>query len=67
MSQEYEQQKIMQVDLEREMKTTSTDYAMSVIAGRALPDVRPGLQPVHTRIPSAMYQDRLTPHQPYRK
>ena len=43
MSQEYEQQKIMQVDLEREMKKSYIDYAMSVIVGRALPDVRDGL------------------------
>ena len=42
MSQEYEQQKIMQVDLEREMKKSYIDYAMSVIVGRALPDVRVG-------------------------
>ena len=47
MSQEYEQQKIMQVDLEREMKKSYIDYAMSVIVGRALPDVRDGLKPVH--------------------
>ena len=50
MSQEYEQQKIMQVDLEREMKKSYIDYAMSVIVGRALPDVRDGLKPVHRRI-----------------
>ena len=55
MSQEYEQQKIMQVDLEREMKKSYIDYAMSVIVGRALPDVRDGLKPVHRRIrPSVM-------------
>ena len=51
MSQEYEQQKIMQVDLEREMKKSYIDYAMSVIVGRALPDVRDGLKPVHRRHP----------------
>ena len=50
MSQEYEQQKIQQVDLEREMKKSYIDYAMSVIVGRALPDVRDGLKPVHRRI-----------------
>lgn len=48
MSQEYEQQKIMQVDLEREMKKSYIDYAMSVIVGRALPDVRDGLQAGYT-------------------
>ena len=60
MSQEYEQQKIMQVDLEREMKKSYIDYAMSVIVGRALPDVRDGLKPVHRRILYAMYEDGLT-------
>ena len=67
MSQEYEQQKIMQVDLEREMKKSYIDYAMSVIVGRALPDVRDGLKPVHRRILYAMYEDGLTSDKPYRK
>ena len=67
MSQEYEQQKIMQVDLEREMKKSYIDYAMSVIVGRALPDVRDGLKPVHRRILYAMYEDGLTSAKPYRK
>ena len=58
MSQEYEQQKIMQVDLEKEMKKSYIDYAMSVIVGRALPDVRDGLKPVHRRILYAMYRGR---------
>ena len=60
MSQEYEQQKILQVDLEKEMKKSYIDYAMSVIVGRALPDVRDGLKPVHRRILYAMYEDGLT-------
>lgn len=67
MSQEYEQQKIMQVDLEKEMKKSYIDYAMSVIVGRALPDVRDGLKPVHRRILYAMYEDGLTSDKPYRK
>ena len=67
MSQEYEQQKIMQVDLEKEMKKSYIDYAMSVIVGRALPDVRDGLKPVHRRILYAMYEDSLTSDKPYRK
>lgn len=67
MSQEYEQQKIQQVDLEREMKKSYIDYAMSVIVGRALPDVRDGLKPVHRRILYAMYEDGLTSDKPYRK
>ena len=56
MSQEYEQQKILQVDLEKEMRKSYIDYAMSVIVGRALPDVRDGLKPVHRRILYAMYE-----------
>ncbi len=67
MSQEYEQQKIMQVDLEREMKKSYIDYAMSVIVSRALPDVRDGLKPVHRRILYAMYEDGITSDKPYRK
>ena len=67
MSQEYEQQKIMQVDLEREMKKSYIDYAMSVIVGRALPDVRDGLKPVHRRILYAMYEDNLTADKPFKK
>ena len=67
MSQEYEQQKIMQVDLEKEMKKSYIDYAMSVIVGRALPDVRDGLKPVHRRILYAMYEDGLTSDKPYHK
>ena len=46
----FENQKIIPVDLEREMKKSYIDYAMSVIVGRALPDARDGLKPVHRRI-----------------
>nr|WP_297175256.1 DNA gyrase subunit A [uncultured Agathobaculum sp.] len=67
MSQEYEQQNILQVDLEKEMKKSYIDYAMSVIVGRALPDVRDGLKPVHRRILYAMFEDGLTSDKPYRK
>ncbi len=67
MSQEYENQKILPVDLDREMKKSYIDYAMSVIAGRALPDVRDGLKPVHRRILYAMFEDGLTSDKPYRK
>ncbi|MBQ4322183.1 MAG: DNA gyrase subunit A [Oscillospiraceae bacterium] len=49
------------------MKTSYIDYAMSVIVGRALPDVRDGLKPVHRRILYAMYEDGLTHERPYRK
>lgn len=67
MSQEYENQKILPVDLDREMRKSYIDYAMSVIVGRALPDVRDGLKPVHRRILYAMYEDGLTSDKPYRK
>ncbi|MDY3618430.1 DNA gyrase subunit A [Agathobaculum sp.] len=67
MSQEYQDQKIIQVDLDREMRKSYIDYAMSVIVGRALPDVRDGLKPVHRRILYAMYEDGLTSDKPYRK
>lgn len=63
----YENQKILNVDLEREMKKSYIDYAMSVIVGRALPDVRDGLKPVHRRILYTMYEDNLVPEKPFRK
>ncbi|MGE4548242.1 MAG: DNA gyrase subunit A [Intestinibacillus sp.] len=67
MSIEFENQKIVPVDIDREMKSSYIDYAMSVIVGRALPDVRDGLKPVHRRILYAMYEDGLTSDKPYRK
>ena len=63
----YENQVIVPVDLEKEMKSSYLDYAMSVIVGRALPDVRDGLKPVHRRILYAMYEDNLTSDKPFRK
>ena len=63
----YENQKIIDVELEKEMKRAYIDYAMSVIVSRALPDVRDGLKPVHRRILYTMYEDGLTPDKPYRK
>ena len=63
----FENQKIIPVALEREMKKSYIDYAMSVIVGRALPDARDGLKPVHRRILYAMYEDHLTSDRPYRK
>ena len=60
-------QKIIPVDLEDEMKKSYIDYAMSVIVGRALPDVRDGLKPVHRRILYSMYELGLTSDKPYRK
>jgi len=53
--------------LEEEMRSSYLDYAMSVIVGRALPDVRDGLKPVHRRVLYAMHQSGLQPNRPYRK
>src|SRR6266702_5299047 len=55
------------VDIEAEMRKSYLDYAMSVIIGRALPDVRDGLKPVHRRILFGMYELGLTSTKPYRK
>ncbi len=59
--------KIIHVDIEKEMKKSYIDYAMSVIVSRALPDVRDGLKPVHRRILYAMDGLGLTPDKPFRK
>ena len=59
--------KIIPVNIEKEMKKSYIDYAMSVIVGRALPDVRDGLKPVHRRILYSMMELGLTPDKPYRK
>ena len=60
-------EKIVERDIESEMKTAYIDYAMSVIVSRALPDVRDGLKPVHRRILYAMHEDGITSDKPYRK
>lgn len=60
-------EKIIPVQIEDEMKKSYIDYAMSVIVGRALPDVRDGLKPVHRRILYAMRDLGLTPDKPHRK
>ena len=60
-------QAIVTSELVGEMKTSYMEYAMSVIVGRALPDVRDGLKPVHRRILYAMYEDNLTSDRPFRK
>lgn len=67
MSQEELRDKIIEVDLKHEMEQSYIEYAMSVIVGRALPDVRDGLKPVHRRILYSMGQNNLTPDKPYRK
>ena len=59
--------RIIPVEIAEEMKNSYIDYAMSVIAGRALPDVRDGLKPVHRRILYSMSELNLTPDKPYRK
>ncbi len=66
-SVEYSHGKIVQVNLEDEMKKSYIDYAMSVIVGRALPDVRDGLKPVHRRILYSMYETGMTSDKPYKK
>lgn len=60
-------QKLIPVDIEKEMKKSFLDYSMSVIASRALPDVRDGLKPVHRRILYTMFEDNLMPDKAYRK
>ena len=59
--------KIIDVDVEKEMKQSFLDYSMSVIVSRALPDVRDGLKPVHRRILYTMYDHNLEPTKPYHK
>ncbi|HKT44720.1 MAG TPA: DNA gyrase subunit A [Gaiellaceae bacterium] len=54
-------------ELEQEMRASYLDYAMSVIVGRALPDVRDGLKPVHRRVLYGMYEAGLQPNKPYKK
>ena len=63
----YPEQKIVESPLVPEMEKSYIEYAMSVIVGRALPDVRDGLKPVHRRILYAMYEDNLTSDRPFKK
>ena len=62
-----ENNRILPIEIAEEMKKSYIDYSMSVIAGRALPDVRDGLKPVHRRILYSMSELNLTPDKPYRK
>ena len=64
---EFENQKIIPVEIVKEMKKSYIDYAMSVIVSRALPDVRDGLKPVHRRILYTMHESGLYPDKGYRK
>lgn len=59
--------KILPIDIEEEMQKSYLDYAMSVIVGRALPDVRDGLKPVHRRILYSMYKNGFTPDKSHKK
>ena len=63
----YQNQKIVDIPMEKRVKTAFIEYAMSVIVARALPDVRDGLKPVHRRILYAMYEDKLTYDRPFCK
>ena len=63
----FPEQTIVSSELVKEMKTSYIEYAMSVIVGRALPDVRDGLKPVHRRILYTMYEDNLTSDKPFKK
>ena len=63
----FENQKIVDIHMEKEVKKSFIEYAMSVIVARALPDVRDGMKPVHRRILYAMYEDHLTSDKPFRK
>ena len=67
MQEMQENDRIINVDLEKEIKKSFLDYSMSVIVSRALPDVRDGLKPVHRRILYTMYENSLYPEKPYRK
>ena len=64
---EFPDQKIVDIEIDKEVKKSFIDYSMSVIMSRALPDVRDGLKPVHRRILYAMYEDHLTYDKPFRK
>ncbi len=64
---EFKDQKIVDVEMDKEVKKSFIEYAMSVIASRALPDVRDGMKPGQRRVMYAMYEDNLTYNNPYRK
>jgi len=67
VSESFNRGKVISTDLHSEMSKSYMEYAMSVIYGRALPDVRDGLKPVHRRILFAMYDLGLHPNTPFRK
>ena len=63
----YDNQKIVDVEINKEVRKAFLDYSMSVIVSRALPDVRDGLKPVHRRILYTMFENNLYPDRAYRK
>lgn len=63
----YDNQKITDIEISKEVREAFLDYSMSVIVQRALPDVRDGLKPVHRRILYTMFENNLYPEKPYRK
>ena len=63
----FENQKIVEVNMEHEVKKSFIEYSMSVIISRALPDVRDGMKPGQRRVMYAMYEDHLTHDKPFRK
>jgi len=67
MDEKGERGRVIPADIEDEMKVAYLDYAMTVIVGRALPDVRDGLKPVHRRVLYAMHDLGLAPNRPYKK
>src|SRR5574344_80587 len=64
---EFPEQKIVDINMEKEVKSSFLAYSMSVIVSRALPDVRDGMKPGQRRILYAMYEDHLTSDKPFRK
>lgn len=67
MSEFFENEKIIDIEINKEVRQAFLDYSMSVIVSRALPDVRDGLKPVHRRILYTMYENNLYPNSAYRK
>ncbi len=63
----YDNQKITDIEISKEVREAFLDYSMSVIVQRALPDVRDGLKPVHRRILYTMFENNLYPEKAYRK
>ena len=63
----FENQKIVDINMEKEVKKSFIEYSMSVIMSRALPDVRDGMKPGQRRVIYAMYEDHLTHDKPFRK